>query len=101
MGFAFHVTTRLAYMFVICALLLLVFTFFFGLQLGQGLALESAAKQSALAGASGTPANAATVQSSVRGVQSSMTQAQQAMKVPPLPTAKSLQSGVVAVEVGQ
>ena len=41
MNYEFNVTTRLTYMFVIASVSLLVFTFLFGLHLGESIARQS------------------------------------------------------------
>ena len=48
MNYEFNVTTRLTYMFVIASVLLLVFTFLFGLHLGESIARESLANSTPL-----------------------------------------------------
>jgi hypothetical protein len=99
MGFKFHVTSRLAYMFVLASMLLLVFTFFFGLQMGQGLERESMAKQLGAADAGVSNNNALPVDSAVQQVSGAISHSKNALKIPKLPTAPSFQSGVTSVVI--
>lgn len=98
MSFRFNVTSRLAYLFVVASMLLLVFTFFFGLQMGQGLERESLVKQLG-AGDAGESNNAHSVNSSVQKISGAVSSSKNALKVPNLPTVPSLQSGVTSVVV--
>ena len=99
MSWRVNVTSRLAYLFVVASMLLLVFTFFFGLQMGQGLERESLVKQLGAGDAGDSSNNAHSVNSSVQKISGAVSSSKNALKVPNLPTVPSLQSGVTSVVV--
>ena len=97
MNYEFNVTTRLTYMFVIASVLLLVFTFLFGLHLGESIARESLANSKPLvADGSVVTSPASTGASSL----SKVNDAQNALKVPKLPSVGGLPANI-PLEVGK
>ena len=100
MNYEFNVTTRLTYMFVIASVSLLVFTFLFGLHLGESIARQSLVSSTpVVVGGSVLTSPEATGASSLRRVNGAVRDAQNALKVPKLPSVSGLPSNI-PLEVG-